>query len=95
MWFVLIVISASLIAVVVLFLYFVSDSRKSGIHLDLWTCLTFVPAIIFFSFLLGIVVGAMTTPTIEDYIHGNVKVTIEQTIKNGEIIKQDTVYRKL
>lgn len=95
MWFVLIVIFAILIAVVVLFLYIVSDLRKSGIHLNLGDCLIFVPAIIFFSFLLGIVVGAMTTPTIEDYIHGNVEVTIEQTIKNGEIIKQDTVYRKL
>lgn len=95
MWFVLIVIFAILIAVVVLFLYLVSDSRKSGVPLDLGHCLIFVAAIIFFSILLGIVVGAMTTPTIEDYIHGNVEVTIEQTIKNGEIIKQDTVYRKL
>lgn len=95
MWFAFIVISITLMAVVALFLYIVSDSRKSGVHLDLGECLIFVPAIIFFSILLGIVVGAMTTPTIEDYIHGNVEVTIEQTIKNGEIIKQDTVYRKL
>lgn len=95
MWFAFIVISASLIAVVALLLYIVSDSRKSGVPLETGDCLIFVLAIIFFSILLGIVVGAMTTPTIEDYIHGNVEVTIEQTIKNGEIIKQDTVYRKL
>lgn len=95
MWFAFIVISITLMAVVALLLYIVSDSRKYGIHLALWDCLIFVLAIIFFSILLGIVVGAMTTPTIEDYIHGNVEVTIEQTIKNGEIIKQDTVYRKL
>lgn len=95
MWFAFIVISVSLMAVVALLLYIVSDSRKSGVYLETGVYIIFAFAIIFLSVMLGIVVGAMTTPTIEDYIHGNVEVTIEQTIKNGEIIKQDTVYRKL
>lgn len=95
MWFAFIVISVTLMAVVALFLYIVSDSRKSGVPLETGVCIIFAFGIIFLSMMLGIVVGVMTTPTIEDYIHGNVEVIIEQTIKNGEIIKQDTVYRKL
>lgn len=95
MWFAFILISITLMVVVALFLYIVSDSRKSDVPLDTCVCTTFAFGIILLSMMLGVVVGAMTTPTIEDYIHGNVEVTIEQTIKNGEIIKQDTVYRKL
>ena len=95
MWFAFIVISVSLMAVVALLLYIVSDSRESGVYLEIGVCIIFAFAIIFLGVMLGIVVGAMTTPTIEDYIHGNVEVIIEQTIKNGEVIKQDTVYRKL
>ena len=87
MWLAFIVISVSLMAVVALLLYIVSDSRKSGCYLETGVCIIFAFAIIFLGVMLGIVVGAMTTPTIEDYIHGNVEVIIEQTIKNGEVIK--------
>jgi len=92
MWFAFIVISITLMAVVALFLYIVSDSRKSGVPLEteVWTFFNYYPQHDAMD-----CVGAMTTPTIEDYIHGNVEVTIEQTIKNGEVIKQDTVHRKL
>lgn len=65
----------------------ISDDREFRV----WTSL----ALIFCACLLGTTIVALTTPSIEDYIHGNVKMEIRQTIKNGEVIKQDTVYRKL
>lgn len=65
----------------------ISDDREFRV----WTSL----ALIFCASLLGVTIVTITTPSIEDYIHGNVKMEIRQTIKNGEVIKQDTVYSKL
>lgn len=47
------------------------------------------------SFLLGILVYGVTTPTIEDYIHGKVKVEVKQIYENGEVVRCDTNYYKL
>lgn len=57
MWFAFIVISITLMAVVALFLYIVSDSRKSGVPLEteVWTFFTFV--IIILSMMLWTVLG--------------------------------------
>ena len=47
------------------------------------------------SFLLGILVYGVTTPTIEDYVHGKVRVEINQVYENGEVVRCDTTYYKL
>lgn len=44
------------------------------------------------SFLLGTLVYAATTPAIQDYIHGKVKLEIKQTIEDGNVVKCDTLY---
>ena len=55
---------------------------------------TFIASMIF-SILLGILINKLTTPSIEDYIHGKVKIEIQQIYRNGEIVKCDTNYYKL
>ena len=52
-------------------------------------------AILLISFFLGIVIYVTTTPTIEDYIHGNVKIEVKQVYENGEFVRCDTNYYKL
>lgn len=47
------------------------------------------------SFLLGILVHGVTTPTIEEYVHGKVRVEINQVYENGEVVRCDTNYYKL
>lgn len=47
------------------------------------------------SILLGIVIKDITTPTIKDYIHGKVRVEINQVYENGEVVRCDTNYYKL
>lgn len=47
------------------------------------------------SFLLGILVYGVTTPTIEEYVHGKVKVEVKQIYENGEVVGCDTNYYKL
>ena len=48
-----------------------------------------------FSILLGMLLNALFTPTIEDYIHGKVQIEIRQIYKNGEFVRCDTNYYKL
>ena len=47
------------------------------------------------SILLGMLLNALFTPTIEDYIHGKVEIEIRQIYKNGEFVRCDTNYYKL
>lgn len=44
------------------------------------------------SFFLGTLVYAATTPTIQDYIHGKVKLEIRQTLEDDNVVKCDTLY---
>ena len=44
------------------------------------------------SFFLGILVYVATTPSIEDYIHGKVKLEIRQTLEDNDVVKCDTLY---
>ena len=44
------------------------------------------------SFFLGMLVYAATTPTIQDYIHGKVKLEIRQTLEDNDVVKCDTTY---
>lgn len=47
------------------------------------------------SVILGAVIKAETSPTIEDYIHGKVRVEVNQIYENGEVVRCDTNYYKL
>ena len=47
------------------------------------------------SIFLGMIISDITTPTIEDYIHGKVRTEIRQIYKNGEFVRCDTNYYKL
>ena len=47
------------------------------------------------SLLVGSIISAVITPTIEDYIHGKVKVEVKQIYENGEVVRCDTNYYKL
>lgn len=44
------------------------------------------------SFSLGMLVYAAITPTIEDYIHGKVRIEVKQIYENGEVVRCDTNY---
>ena len=44
------------------------------------------------SFFLGILVYSATTPTIQDYIHGKVKLEIRQTLEDNDVVTCDTLY---
>ena len=44
------------------------------------------------SFFLGMLVYSATTPTIQDYIHGKVKLEIRQTLEDDNVVKCDTLY---
>ena len=44
------------------------------------------------SLLLGSIINAATTPTIEDYIHGKVRIEVKQIYENGEVVRCDTNY---
>lgn len=44
------------------------------------------------SILLGMIINAVTTPTIEDYIHGKVRIEVKQIYENGEVVRCDTNY---
>ena len=44
------------------------------------------------SFSLGMLVYAAITPTIEDYIHGKVKLEIRQTLEDDNVVTCDTLY---
>lgn len=44
--------------------------------------------------LFGIVVAFISTPTIEDYVNGRVETEVVTTVKDGVIIKCDTLYYK-
>ena len=44
------------------------------------------------SFFLGMLVYAATTPTIQDYIHGKVKLEIKQILEDNNVVKCDTLY---
>ena len=46
------------------------------------------------SLILGIIIALSNTPTIEDYVNGKVETEIVTTVKDGKIIKCDTLYYK-
>lgn len=44
------------------------------------------------SVLLGVLVYTATTPSIQDYIHGKVKLEIRQTLEDNDVVTCDTLY---
>lgn len=45
--------------------------------------------------LFGVVIAFASTPSIDDYVNGRVETEITTTVKDGEIVKCDTLYYKL
>lgn len=50
--------------------------------------------ILILAMLFGVIIALGYTPTIEDYINGRVETKVVTTIKDGEVIKCDTLYYK-
>lgn len=50
--------------------------------------------LIILSTLLGITITLFSTPTIEGYVNGRVETKVVTIVKDGEIIKCDTLYYK-
>lgn len=50
--------------------------------------------LIFYSIILGVNIALVNTPTIDDYVNGRVETKVVTTVKDGEIIKCDTLYYK-
>lgn len=48
--------------------------------------------ILILGFFLGVTAYGTATPTIEDYVHGKVKLEIKQTVEDGVVVKCDTLY---
>ena len=48
--------------------------------------------ILVLSFFLGTLAYSATTPTIQDYIHGKIKLEIRQTLEDDSVVKCDTLY---
>lgn len=48
--------------------------------------------ILILGFFLGVTAYGTATPTIEDYIHGKVKLEVKQTVEDGVVVKCDTLY---
>ena len=44
--------------------------------------------------IFGVIIAFVSTPSIEDYVNGRVAIEITTTVKDGEIIKCDTLYYK-
>ena len=44
--------------------------------------------------LFGIIIALDSTPTIDDYVNGRVETEVVTTVKDGVIIKCDTLYYK-
>lgn len=79
------------IGIIICFICNVSKTSDEDREFRVWTSL----ALLFFALLLGVIINAITTPSIEDYIHGNVKMEIRQIYENGKIVRCDTTYHKL
>lgn len=48
--------------------------------------------ILILGFFLGMTTYGTAIPTIEDYIHGKVKLEVKQTVEDGVVVKCDTIY---
>ena len=86
MWVAIILLMILMIALVVCLWSKLGEDRSVRISCGI--------GLIFSSMFWGITIALATTPTIEDYVNGRVETEITTTIKDGEIIKCDTLYYK-
>lgn len=82
-----------LILIVAIIVCFILNIRKESNEDRGFRVITFLLAILA-SILLGVTIHGLTTPTIDDYINGRVETKVVTTVKDGEIIKCDTLYYK-
>ena len=87
----LVIMSILIVAIIACFLLNIRKDSNEDREFRLMTSFF----AILFSILLGIIVHELTTPTIEDYVNGRVETKIVTTVKDGEVIKCDTLYYKL
>lgn len=85
------VIMILIIFIIICFICNVCKEANEERGMRVMTCFFAIAA----SILLGMIINAVITPTIEDYIHGKVKVEIQQLYENGEVVRCDTNYYKL
>ena len=85
------VIMILIIFIVTCFIFNISKECNEDRGFRVMTCFFAIAT----SIILGIIINTMTTPTIEDYIHGKVQTEIRQIYKNGEFVRCDTNYYKL
>ena len=80
-----------IIFIVICFIINVCKESNEDRALRVMTCFFAITA----SILLGAIINATTTPTITDYMHGKVKIEVQQIYENGEVVRCDTNYYKL
>lgn len=80
-----------IVIIITLFILNISKECNEDRGFRAGTCFFAVVA----SVMLGAVIEAETSPTIEDYIHGKVRVEINQIYENGEVVRCGTNYYKL
>ena len=85
------VIMILIIFIVICFIINVSKECNEDRGFRAGTCFFAITA----SVILGVVIKDVTTPTIEEYVHGKVRVEINQVYENGEVVRCDTNYYKL
>lgn len=82
-----------LMSIVIIVCFALNVSKESNEDRGFRVMASFFAIIL--SILLGIVIKDVTTPTIEEYVHGKVRVEINQVYENGEVVRCDTNYYKL
>lgn len=82
------VIMILIIFIVICFIINVCKESNEERGYRVMTCFFAITA----SILLGAIINAITTPTIEDYIHGKVRIEVKQIYENGEVVRCDTNY---
>lgn len=87
MWFVII----SLIILMIVSIIYLCSKLGKDLSIRINCCI----GLIFSSMVLGLIIASIITPSIEDYVNGKVETRIVTTVKDGEIIKCDTLYYKL
>ena len=88
-----ILIISMIVSIIVIIIAIIFNISKFGE--DRETRIFSAFTILLVSFFLGVVIHAITTPTIEDYLHGKVKIEVQQIYENGEFVRCDTSYYKL
>ena len=80
---------------IILIALFILNEESETIREDKEFRMSIFVSTILITFLISIISFLIYTPTIEDYLHGKVKIEVRQEYENGKVIKCDTIYHKL